>query len=502
VTSSEAPARREIHPRLVFALFGIALAALPFAAVDYVPATDLPQHVAQVRLLRELWGLAPHSLDLTHLVARPFGANTLCYWPLLAASFVVSPHCAGKLTLLLYVVAAVVALHALAWRRNRPPEHALLAGTLLFSLPLYWGLLNFVCGLAPFLWFCERALRPRQRRISEVAVDAALLTVLYFAHVMWVAAAAAIAASVAVAGIYKRRDVREAALWSACFSPFALASAYWLLGLLEQRASTGMELEARYLTPIVQRLSPRWLAQTLYGGLRGPFEPLMLVGLAGYALLAIIRSRRSERRDFDPALLAIGVGFFVFALLAPDKYLNTILFNERFLFCAAMFALQALPAVRGRALPLLAAVLAVGFGLATTTVWVIFDQDELSGLRASLASIDRPRSVLGLDYRQRSDVVQDRPFLQLFAYAQAERGGELAFSFAEHRSSIVAYAKPRVRNWTEGLEWLPEQARQRDVDAFDCVLVDGSDAQHQAFSTGFGLRSRVTEGYFRLYCHE
>jgi hypothetical protein len=85
---SDAPARSPHVLALVFAWIGLMLAALPFLAVDYVPATDLPQHAAQIRPLRELWGLAPLTVDASQLVARPFGANTLCYWPMLALSAV------------------------------------------------------------------------------------------------------------------------------------------------------------------------------------------------------------------------------------------------------------------------------------------------------------------------------------------------------------------------------------------------------------------------------
>jgi len=482
-------------------------AAIPFFAVDYVPAMDLPQHIAQIRLLRELWGLDPATIDTTQLVARPFGANTLCYWPLLALSTLMPALDTARLGLFAWIACAVVSLHALAWRRNRPPAHALLAGMLLFGIPLYWGFLNFVCGIGPFLWFCERALRDRTvaRNRVDVAIDAALLLVLYLAHVLWFGCAAVLVCVVATRGVIKHRNVRDAALWLVCFAPLAIVIAVWLGGLSQERAASGVELSAKYLAPISERLSLRWFAATLFGGLKGPFEPIAILCMIGYALTVLLMSRRAQQGGVDRGLAAIGFGFLVFAFIAPDKYLNTLAFNDRFLGCGVMFVLLALPAIEHRALTIFAMVVAFGFSLVTTAAWVVFDQDDLRGLPESLATletiekIDKPRRLLELDYRKHSDIVRERPFMHLAAYAQAEHGGELSFSFAEHRSSIVAYRGVHSVPWPSGLELSPELAQPRDIQAFDCVLVNGTPAQHSEFTARFALRSASHEGYFRLY---
>jgi hypothetical protein len=226
----------------------------------------------------------------------------------------------------------------------------------------------------------------------------------------------------------------------------------------------------------------------------------MVAGIAGYAVRAFVLARGAPRQRFDRALIALGGAGLAWVLFAPDQYLNTMLCDYRFFGCSAMFLLLGLPSPGGRALPALAGLLAVAFALVTTAAWVTFDAAELSGLRPSLAALDRPRRVLGLDYRKHSEVFRDRPFMQLFAYAQAAHGGELSFSFAEHQSSLVSYREPPHRPWTAGLEWSPELATARDVAAFECVLVNGSDEQHGAFAARFGLRPLVHEGWFRLYC--
>ena len=493
---------REIHPRWIYLTASLLLTALPFVAVDYAPGTDLPQHAAQARLLRELWGLAPATVDLSAFVARPWGANTLCYWPLLLFSTIAPPEVAIRLTVFVWLAGALAGLHTLALRRGRPLSHALAAGILLFGLPLYWGLLNFVSGLGLFLLFVERVLRARSRTAAALAFDAILLLFLYLAHAMWLAAAAGLTAAVAIYRIARRRELREALGWAVVFVPVLLLVTPWMVDLVQHRAASGVRIEAEYLTPFTERLSPGWLAASLFGGVRGPFEPLMAAALATYAIVCLMRARRQAAPAMDRGLIAIGASGFAFVLLAPDQYLNTIVFNDRFFGCSAMLLLLGLPSPTGRAPAIIAGVIAALFCLGTTATWVIYDQAELSGLRPALAAIDRPRRVLQLDYRKQSDVLRDRPFMQLFAYAQAAHGGELSFSFAEHRSSVVAYREQPRRPWAPGLEWSPELAMPRDVAAFDCVLVNGTDAQHRAFAERFQRASANRAGYFRTYCRD
>lgn len=494
---NESP-RREVDPRWIYLAAALLLAALPFAAVDFIPGTDLPQHAAQIRLLQELWGFVPATRDLTQLVARPLGANTLCYWPALMFSAFASPELAIKLCAFTWIAAAIATWHLLAWRRGRPLSHALVASTLLFGLPFYWGLLNFLAGLAPFFVFCERALRPGSRTRSDVAIDAALVFVLYLAHVLWLGTAGVLAAVLAIRSV--RTAGRDSIARLAPFAPVVVVSVPWLANLTERRAASGVQLGAQYLTPFSERLSPGWLAGTLFGGVRGAFEPIVVVCIVVYAIASVMRARRSRLQGYDRALIGLGFAGLGFVLLAPDQYLNTMLFNDRFFGCSAMFLLLGLPSARGRSSPLLAGMIATVFSLGTTAAWITFEATELSGLRPSLAAIGRPCRVLGLDYRKQSDVLRDRPFMQLFAYSQASYGGELSFSFASHQSSIVAYREPLRAEWTPGLEWNAELATDRDLAAFDCVVVDGTDEQHAAFAARFGSASEVAEGHVRSYC--
>jgi hypothetical protein len=98
-----------------------------------------------------------------------------------------------------------------------------------------------------------------------------------------------------------------------------------------------------------------------------------------------------------------------------------------------------------------------------------------------------------------SSFVKNRPFIQIFSYAQALKGGEGNFSFAEHSSGIVAYRSTRPRLWTPGLEWLAERAKKSDIEKFDFVLINGTNETHQEIAATTGASCLTCIGRWRLY---
>jgi hypothetical protein len=164
-----------------------------------------------------------------------------------------------------------------------------------------------------------------------------------------------------------------------------------------------------------------------------------------------------------------------------------------------MLALLAAPPLRVRRR--LAAVAALGvlaaFSGATLVTWRAFERTSLTGLRPSLAALPPAPRLLGLDWVQFSPLLHSRPFVHLAAYGQILRGGTLGFSLADLAPSLVVYAPPRARPWTERLEWRPERLQRSDLRYFDYVLVGGDDAVHRQLA--HYLAPVTTAGVWRLY---
>ncbi len=118
---------------------------------------------------------------------------------------------------------------------------------------------------------------------------------------------------------------------------------------------------------------------------------------------------------------------------------------------------------------------------------------------AGLDNLPPSPRVLGLDLIKESETLKGRPFLQLFAYAQVFKGGELNFSFAEHYSGLVAYRTMRDVRWTPALEWSAAKVKSSDFAHFDFVLANGEERDHKTLAA-FGELSPVTlSGRWRLY---
>lgn len=490
-------------PREVaLAVVSVVAVASPFLLVNHPPITDLPQQVAQIRLFGEAWRdpAAGYAIQWT-------SPNRLSYVLLGAGWALFGPEHAGRAALIGLGVLWAVAAHAVARRRGRPAEAAVVASLLFFNHTTYWGFLSFSCGLPAFVLLvhvADRAGSPPSWR--DRARLAAVVLLLWLAHALWLAAGLVWLAVSTLAARGPRATVSRlvtvspvvawAALWNARQDGGTIAGASW--GDLAAR----LRLE-------------RWIETTL-GGLRGPFEDVVFAALAAWLLLGALAAATSGRgpartpgpgeppgpRGWDRPLLGAAALLAAGALVLPEGTRGTIAFAARWLPMAAFLAVLAVPAAPARvraAVKWLVPAGALAFAAWTGAAWRTFERTELTGLDESLAALPEEPRVLGLDFVKDSAIVRGRPFLQTFAEAQVRRGGELAFTFAVHPSSLVVLAAGRRESWTPNLAWNPERVRRDDADAFDHVLVNAlDDASHARWATALGLSPVTTRGRWRL----
>jgi hypothetical protein len=217
--------------------------------------------------------------------------------------------------------------------------------------------------------------------------------------------------------------------------------------------------------------------------------------------LSIRENRRRAEQSLDRYLLAAALFLLAVVAIAPDKYMNTICFGSRWFPVAAVLLILALPAPSFGRLPApaVAFLLVTVFFLAAGVAWWRYDARELSGFESSLRAIAPSSRVLGLDLVKESHYIEGRPFMQLAAYAQVLKGGELNFSFAEHYSGLVAYKRPRQVPWTHGLEWQAERFKRSDLGYFDFVLVNADGRNHDLLSSFAELLPVTPSGRWRTY---
>ena len=486
--ASEVPGTAWPGARAALAVLGALAAAAPFLAVTFPPVADLPQHVAQVRLFFEALGDPGSSYRIQ------WGTPYVTVYGIFAAFWPAGPIGSGRLAVTAIAAAWVGAIHLLAARRGRPAAAATLASALVFHHALYWGFASFLFGWPVFVaWLLwtgrERAARPLREGLGTLGLAA----LLYLTHALWFAAGVC---WLAIDAAVRRRPWRELVARAAGVAPVAVFAAAWFAGV----GGTSFATPPLWLAPL-RRLDPRYLVEAAFGGLRSGVETLAFVAVLGWLLAAVLGARRRPAGSWDRTLVLFGLLLLAGALLLPDKYTNTIEFNTRWMPPALAILLVAAPPIPlpRRAAAALAAALLVGYSAFTAGTWRRFESVELAGLGPALAALPEEPRLLGLDYVKHSRWIDNRPFLQMFAWGQALRGGELNFSFAEFPPSPVVYDPPRDPPWTGGLEWFPENLRRADLAHFDHVLAHAPEQLHRVIAARDEVEAVTRTGSWRLY---
>ena len=534
---------------LFFWIFTCLLVCFPFLFVRYVPITDLPQHLCQIRLFIDYCS----QQQLTQGYSLNWsGANSLVYLLLGFDWFLFSPIAAGKALMLELALAWVASIFFIAHRNKRPVEVAVLAGLLVFNALFYWGFINFLIGFPIFLLWQTYVVEiqsepmlsktedhhtspamtkhrdrnqllslrknsatkhsrqktslkspdpdrhePEQSSRALIIKIIVLSVLLFLAHALWLAAGALY---LLVEDIRRRRTVRQMVLHGIALLPIFTYSLVWYLGFSTARASSAPDTGAHWVinTPF-ERLHPQWLINALTGGLDGPLEIIVVAGILVWIVLVLLTNREQLRGAVHGGFLWAGVFFTVIVFFAPMQYMNTIGFASRWMPIAVTFFLLSLPmpkmpVIYRSGIPLLLAIALFG---TTGFRWHEFETKENTGLTDALDAIPDYASVLGLDYVKSSTILRGRPYMQTFAYAQAVHSSKINFSFAEHQNGIIRTNNRSTQS--AYLEWYAEHVQGEDFARFDYALINAPPQFHAIFSSLQILKPVTTQGQWRLY---
>jgi hypothetical protein len=479
-------------------IVSMVFVALPFLSVKFVPATDLPQHLAQIRILEEILN-DPHQ---TTYSIDWHGANSLVY-ALVGVNWLIFDHiAAGKMTILEIALLWCFSIFLLARKGQRSTFSAVLASVCIYNVSLYWGFINFLIGWPVFvLWYLVVVDPGENRRPAwkEAFLICAISVLLFLAHVLWLLAAIAV---LVVADLKQKLPFRRVRIHWLSLIPILLYIAMWYPKFIAVQKMYSPPNDMYWLTSPWDRTNLHQMVDIELAGLRGAIGSIVYGGVALWICASIATNWMHMRLKINADYLLTGALFLLFYLLAPDQHVNTILFAVRWLPIGIIFIILALPAPRIPAYCSLAAamVFLALLSIATSIQWVRFENTENSGLEESLGKIQDNSRVLGLDFKRASDVLHGSPFFQTFAYAQVLHGGTLNFSFAEHHTGIVSFTDiERIRRKTRGLEWNPERVRFEDLEHFDYVLINGPEDIHRYSSSILKLKALTTQGSWRLY---
>jgi len=176
---------KAIHSHWVWLLLVSAslLATLPLWIPAYPPMTDLPQHAAQVTLLRQMHD--PHFAFANQFEVNWFTPYLVGYFPIYLLSPWLGIVLACKLVICLGLAAFPLSTALVMTETGTDRYWSLLSIPAMYGFSYYWGFLNFIVA-APigmcFFWIVMRSVR-HESRWNAVSL-ALLLNLLFFCHAL------------------------------------------------------------------------------------------------------------------------------------------------------------------------------------------------------------------------------------------------------------------------------------------------------------------------------
>lgn len=432
----------ELSPRAFAWLVALAalVAALPILAVEILPFVDYPNHLARIAILRDLDGPLGLYFRANLKLLPNLGMDAL----MLALSAVLPVERAGQMAVVVVAVLWVTGaarLHA-ALHGTRSPW-ALAGGLTLYTLPLVFGFLNFVLGVALALHVLASWITARVG-VGRILWGTLAGFVLLLCHLLGLGFVALLAP------VLDRIAGRS---WkTALGSALAFAPALVAYLLLSPRASSTAILPSNFGLKRLQ------LVTTFITG--HPKFDLAFVGAAILVLGGLLLLRRGAVK---PALLLPVGAFLLFWLALPFGIAGTANLDGRFPAIALLFALLAVgPSRDPRRVPALRSVAALLGGLlllrsATLAAAYRRDSAELDGVRRAVGRL--PEGAVVVPIRDERALVWDafgwRPPIVYAAHLATLDGHYVAGTFDEPAQQPIVLR--------EGWEGISEYRATRDV---------------------------------------
>jgi len=425
---------------VAFAL-AVGMVALAFLACPYPPMIDYPQHVAMGALLHDLWTGAPYATDLYK--TSPFTYNAGIETSIGLLSFLMSPELAGRVILAVHVLVFAAAALSVCHYANRPRWYALLAVPLLYNHITGWGFSNFVVALPLMIlaavgWM--RIVDGDRAKWRAASVLAASLIVAY-THVLVMLSLCVIVAVVSLEVLLKRGDrlldrVVRLLVPGAILVPsvgYSMGAWFWA------RATSTTVWEHSWAEG---QDDPLWskLRHILFNttGNFADGSDQHLVALA-FVLGAALWLGEGEDKP-HPRMRRLALVFFGLYALIPKVFIATFHIYQRFLPLAAVFAIAAIPVVRGgwsRTMSVVVAVVALVTG--TNVLYRFLTIPEMGDAMAIIDDAPAGKSLAGVMYDVKVPTLNRELWVHLPALYQVRKQGVLAYSFLRNESVPVHY---------------------------------------------------------------
>lgn len=442
-----APSNRDL---LLVAIASV-VATIPVWLASFPPMVDLPEHAAQVALLRNLHD---PSFQFSGLFwVNWFTPYLFGYMLVYALAPLVGIVTATKIVIAVAIAAVPVVTAMLARDTGADPHWALLTIPAMYGYSYSWGFLNFLVatpiGLLFLLLFLRHEHKPTLRGATCVALFSILL---FFCHAL------TYLFFMAVGGLYAWLDSGKFRKAIIAVGPIGAAIPLALLWYLRTRLDPGAQ------APLVWDLG--WFGTAdphIWGGRVSGFFPRLL-GLwspvfcliFGTALFAVpfAAGVRLSRRLAAWVPLAVCVTIMLFG---PTGGHSGWALSQRFaVFALPFFVLvlrpSPLPRAAWRAAPIF---LLLAWITVLVSVTLRYDA-EARGFKQVMSAMQPNQRVLSLMFMQHTKESPAPVFLHFPAWYSATKGGVVDMNFAVFPVALVRYKSTVLPPDPSVSEWHPQ----------------------------------------------
>jgi hypothetical protein len=458
-----------------FLLFFSLLATLPVWLSLYPPMSDMPQHAAQVALLRNL-----HHPDFAYASQyrihwfTPYLFGYMLVYLLVPLTGIVI---AFKSVIALLLIAIPLSTALLLRQLKTDVFWSILTIPGLYGFAFQWGFLNFLVAVPIGLLFFWYILRHSEGTTPKTALLVAVFANgLFFCHALVCAFFLSIAGSYVLVCV---RPLKKAALLILSMSSVVLVAGLWTWQTMSNPAARRpMFWDENWLDttePYYSGISSgTGIFHQGWGRLTGFFPrllgmhmvlPSLLIGLAIFALpfLAGVRVRR-RFANWLPFLVCLGILFFL-----PANIFGTDFVYQRFAIFALPLFLVTLKTVdlssaRTRLFQAAALLLVAGC-IANVSAHTLAFNSRAKGFQEILARMQPGQRVLSMMFDHDDDQSIAPIFLHLPCWYAAEKAGVVDPSTAMMHPELVVYRdgyQPEAVLWD--FEWDPGEFKWDEYD--------------------------------------
>jgi hypothetical protein len=311
------------------------LFALPLLIFNFIPAGDLPQHLSQIRLLFNQLDKPDDQVFIAW-----FAPNTLVYFIILLFWQFATPVFAGQLALCLLLIAEHAAFSSTAINCDNQSKF-LVGQSLHVEFKSQLGFFKLSNRMAFFLLWLHFFPSPATcRRWLLLAILAYLILL---SHALWFMMTCLW--SVFYLFTQKRRWTEDLLSLSALL-PAGIYSMAWFAKLSAMRKASGFSTAPVMSTWPWERFLPSKLIDRAFGNIQGMIEPALFFLVVAWLFMVLLTHRKDLKNRIRWVPFSASWLFFSFHFFAPDRFMNTLNFAQRWTPLAFILLILALPAPR------------------------------------------------------------------------------------------------------------------------------------------------------------